>query len=145
METVEHNFKNIFIKNQFVAALLLVLVGWFLLQIKEILILFFIAYILMAALMPYVRILHRHKVPRVVASGIVYFGDEIGKRQILSGIKKFFTPEELIGKQALFIVNLEPRTMMGLESQGMLLAVDNENGPVLLSPLEKVPNGAATH
>lgn len=76
---------------------------------------------------------------------IVDFGDEIGERQILSGIQKHFTPEELIGKQALFIVNLEPRTILGLESQGMLLAVDNEEGPVLLSPEKKVLNGAFIH
>lgn len=76
---------------------------------------------------------------------IVDFGAELGERQILSGIQKYFTPEELIGKQALFIVNLEPRMMMGLESQGMLLATDNTDGPVLLTPEEKVPNGASTH
>lgn len=77
---------------------------------------------------------------------IVDFGSEVGKRQILSGIQKYFTPEELIGKQALFVVNLEPRQMMGLESQGMLLAVDDENGkPVLLSPETEAPNGAAIH
>lgn len=76
---------------------------------------------------------------------IVDFGEEIGDRQILSGIQKYFTPEELIGKQALFIVNLEPREMMGLASEGMLLATDNENGPVLLSPEEQVPNGSEIH
>lgn len=72
MESVEHGIKQYFFKNQIVAALLLVLLGWFLLQIKEILIMFFIAYILMAALMPYVSIMHRHRIPRPVASGIVY-------------------------------------------------------------------------
>lgn len=76
---------------------------------------------------------------------IVDFGEEIGERQILSGIQKYFTPEELVGRQALFIVNLETRTMMGFESQGMLLATDNENGPVLLIPEEKVPNGSKIH
>ena len=72
---------------------------------------------------------------------IVDFGEEIGERQILSGIAKFFTPEELVGRQALFIVNLEPRQMMGLESQGMLLATDTEERPFLLIPEEHVPNG----
>lgn len=76
---------------------------------------------------------------------IVDFGPELGERQILSGIQKFFEPSDLIGKQALFIVNLEPRTMMGQESQGMLLAVDDENGPVLLMPEKPVPNGTITH
>lgn len=72
---------------------------------------------------------------------IVDFGPEIGERQILSGIQKFKTPEDLIGKQALFIVNLEPRHMMGLESQGMLLALDADETVVLITPEEKVPNG----
>lgn len=76
---------------------------------------------------------------------IIDFGKELGKRQILSGIAQYFTPEELIGKQALFIVNLKPRMLMGLESQGMLLATDNESGPVLITPESKVPNGSTIH
>lgn len=76
---------------------------------------------------------------------IVDFGSEIGERQILSGIQKYFTPEELIGKQALFIVNLEPRVMMGIESQGMLLATDGTDKPVLLIPEAQVPDGSAIH
>lgn len=72
MESVEHGIKQYFFKNQIVAALLVVLLGWFLLQIKEILIMFFIAYILMAALMPYVRIINRHRIPKAAAAGIVY-------------------------------------------------------------------------
>ncbi|MBP6913544.1 MAG: methionine--tRNA ligase [Candidatus Levybacteria bacterium] len=73
---------------------------------------------------------------------IVDFGPEIGEKQILSGIQKHFTQEDLIGKQALFIVNLEPREMMGFTSEGMLLAADGDNGPVLLTPTENVPNGS---
>lgn len=76
---------------------------------------------------------------------IVDFGKDFGTRQILSGIQKFYTPNELVGKQALFIVNLEPRTMMGFESQGMLFATDNESGAVLLIPEKIVPNGSKTH
>ena len=75
----------------------------------------------------------------------VDFGPEIGERQILSGIQKYFAPEDLIGKQALFIVNLEPREMMGLISQGMLLATDNADGAVLLTPEKPVPNGSKIH
>ncbi len=43
-------------------------------------------------------------------------------RQILSGIRKYYTPEELIGKQCPFVTNLAPRTMKGLTSYGMILA-----------------------
>ncbi len=45
----------------------------------------------------------------------------LGQRTILSGIKKDFEPEKLIGTQVLVLVNLEPKKMMGLESQGMIL------------------------
>src|SRR4051812_35465172 len=73
---------------------------------------------------------------------IVDFGEEIGTRQILSGIQKFYTPEDLVGKQGLFIVNLATRKMVGLESQGMLLAVDGEDKPILLVPEIEAPLGA---
>ena len=64
-------------------------------------------------------------------------------RQILSGIAKFYTPQELIGKQFPFIVNLEPRQMMGIESQGMILATGAEDGSIaLLSPNKKVSEGS---
>lgn len=76
---------------------------------------------------------------------IVDFGEEVGEKQILSGIQKFFTPDELIGRQALFIINLEPRMIMGIESQGMLLATDNDTGVVLISPEKIVPNGSTIH
>lgn len=72
---------------------------------------------------------------------IVDFGPEIGEKQILSGIQKFYTPEELIGKLGVFIINLEPRMMMGLESQGMLLAVDGDDKPILLTTTEEVQPG----
>src|SRR3989344_1585141 len=70
---------------------------------------------------------------------IVDFGDE--KRQILSGIKKWYKPDSLVGKQFVYVTNLEPRLMMGLQSQGMLLAV-GEDKPVILKPSKKVPNGS---
>lgn len=67
----------------------------------------------------------------------VNFGDE--KRQIVSGIAQFYAPEKLVGKQFPFIVNLEPRIIRGIESQGMILAVDVGDKAVLLKPLKKVP------
>lgn len=71
----------------------------------------------------------------------VNFG-ELGKRQILSGIAKDFKPEDLIGKQTTFVVNLATRKMMSLESQGMLFAIDNKEGKtVLFSTYENVDNG----
>ncbi|MDQ5981456.1 MAG: tRNA-binding protein [Patescibacteria group bacterium] len=69
---------------------------------------------------------------------------EIGEetRQILSGIAKFYSPEELIGKRVLVLCNLAPRMIMGLESQGMLLcAVDKEDKVALLNPDKEFPSG----
>jgi methionine--tRNA ligase beta chain len=72
----------------------------------------------------------------------VDFGAEIGERQILSGIAKWYMPEELTGKKLPFVVNLEPRKMMGLESQGMLVAADGPDGAVLLEPIKDIPEGS---
>lgn len=72
MNTVENSLKGLFFKNQIIAALLLVVLGWFIIQIKDILILFFISYILMAALKPYVHFLTRLKIHRTVSIAILY-------------------------------------------------------------------------
>jgi methionyl-tRNA synthetase len=62
-------------------------------------------------------------------------------RQILAGIKQVYKPEELIDKQVVVVVNLEPRMMMGLESQGMMLMADPDEGPVFLTSSKQVPPG----
>ncbi len=64
------------------------------------------------------------------------------KRQVLSGIAKNYAPDVLIGKQVVFITNLAPRTMMGLESQGMIFCANSKAGPVLLQPEHEVGAGA---
>jgi methionyl-tRNA synthetase len=68
---------------------------------------------------------------------------ESNHRTILAGIKKYYSKNELIGKQIIVIVNLEPRIMKGIESKGMLLAAGSpENDTcVLISPDKKVKNG----
>ena len=65
-------------------------------------------------------------------------------RQIISGIRQFYPNyEELIGKQVLYVVNLEPREIKGHMSHGMLMAVDgNEGQPVFLVPDEPVVPGS---
>ena len=71
----------------------------------------------------------------------VDFGSS-GTRQVLSGVKKHFTPARLTGKQAVFVFNLAPRKMMGLESQGMLLTAENEEGALqVITPAAPVANG----
>ena len=54
--------------------------------------------------------------------------DGFGERQILSGIAKYYKPEELIGKTVAMIVNFPPRKMMGYESNGMILSARAEDG-----------------
>ena len=56
-------------------------------------------------------------------------------RTIVSGIAKFYNPEELVGRQLLFIANLAPRTLMGIESQGMILSAENFDGDLSLTTL----------
>ena len=63
-------------------------------------------------------------------------------RVIVAGIGKKYTPEELIGKEIVLVANLAPKALMGMESQGMLLAADSEEGPVLLMPDREVAPGA---
>ena len=65
-------------------------------------------------------------------------------RQIISGIREFYPEfEKLVGKQVLYIVNLEPRMIKGFESQGMLMAVDGMDGnPVFMTPEVKVNPGS---
>lgn len=70
----------------------------------------------------------------------VDFGDE--KRQIVSGIAEMYQPEDLVGKILPFVTNLEPRTIRGVESNGMILAAhDEEDKPVLLFPDKDIPAG----
>ena len=64
------------------------------------------------------------------------------KRQIVAGIKKNYQPGSLIGKEIVVVINLEPRMVMGVESNGMLLAASDEGGPVILMPEREVPPGS---
>lgn len=66
---------------------------------------------------------------------------ELGERQLVAGIGTVYTPEILVGKQIIIVANLEPRKLMGHESQGMLLAASDDLGPVLLAPESEVPPG----
>lgn len=64
-------------------------------------------------------------------------------RTILSGIAQYYSPEEMVGRQVVFIANLAPRKMMGLESQGMILTASDADGKVkLLQPAGTVDPGA---
>ncbi|MDN5342415.1 MULTISPECIES: methionine--tRNA ligase [Oceanotoga] len=58
---------------------------------------------------------------------------ELGKRQIVAGIKQHYTPEELIGKKIIVVANLKPAKLMGIESNGMLLAAKNSEKLTILT------------
>ena len=66
---------------------------------------------------------------------IVDFGSE--KRQAVAGLLPYFKPEELVGKKFVFLLNLERRKFMGIESQCMILAAEDDNGKVILIIPEK--------
>ena len=65
----------------------------------------------------------------------VKIGDET--RQILSGIAKYYTPEEMVGKKVMVITNLKPAKLAGMESQGMILCAEDAEGNVILMTPEK--------
>ncbi len=75
---------------------------------------------------------------------LLRFTLEVGSttRQILSGISKYHTPEELIGKNVIFIANLKPRKMMGLESCGMILSAEHDGELSLLTTIKEIQSGA---
>lgn len=68
-------------------------------------------------------------------------GDE-KPRVILSGIAKYYNPEDLIGKQVIAITNLAPRKMMGEYSEGMILSASDDSGLTLINPIKETKNGA---
>lgn len=73
----------------------------------------------------------------------VSLGEKLGERQVLAGIAKHYSKEDLIGKKIIIVANLKPAKLMGEESQGMILAVDGfDNDVVLLQPAKDAPLGA---
>ena len=71
----------------------------------------------------------------------VSFG-ELGKRTIVSGIAEWKSPSDLIGKQFPYVVNLAPRIIRGIASEGMILAVRAKDGILLLNPDGEAEPGA---
>ena len=64
-------------------------------------------------------------------------------KQIVSGIRKHYTPEEMVGKKVMVLVNLKPAKLAGVLSEGMLLCAEDENGELsLMAPEKKMPSGA---
>ncbi|MFT4243972.1 MAG: methionine--tRNA ligase [Candidatus Woesearchaeota archaeon] len=73
----------------------------------------------------------------------VDFGDNGGVRQIVSGLKKYFSKEDMLGKQVLAVTNLQTAKFRGVDSQAMLLLAENEEGLLsFIVPEERVENGS---
>lgn len=66
---------------------------------------------------------------------------EAEPRQVVAGLRAFFTPEDLTGKQVIVVANLAPRSLRGVESRGMILALRTENGLELVTSSNAVQNG----
>lgn len=75
---------------------------------------------------------------------LIDFNEESGPRQIVSGIASYVPdPESLVGRQLAFVTNLEPRTIRGLESNGMLFAVGADDTFAFLTPDREVSPGTS--
>ena len=71
----------------------------------------------------------------------VQIGSEV--KQIVSGIKAYYSPEEMVGKKVMVLVNLKPAKLAGVLSEGMLLCAENEKGELaLMVPEKDMPSGA---
>jgi len=67
----------------------------------------------------------------------------IDQRTVVSGIAEHYTPEEIIGQQVSILVNLAPRELKGIESQGMILMAENADGKLcFVAPTQKFENGS---
>ena len=75
-----------------------------------------------------------------IIKGIIDLGNET--RTVIIGGAQYYKPEDLVGKIVIVIVNLEPKTMAGVESNAMLLAADVDDKPFWLTVPEKVPLGS---
>lgn len=88
------------------------------------------------------KVLECVKVPKADKLLQFLIDDGMGKRTIISGIAAWYKPEELVGKQVCFIANLEPRKLKGIESQGMILSVEDGGGNLsLITPSKDVEPG----
>ena len=92
------------------------------------------------------KILSCEKVPKAKKLYKIQLDDGMGGRQIVSGIAQYYTPEELIGKKIIVVANLKPAKLCGVESNGMLLAGNREDGSVCVTFIDdSVPVGTRLH
>ena len=92
------------------------------------------------------KILSCEKVPKAKKLYKIQLDDGMGGRQRVSGIAQYYTPEELIGKKIIVVANLKPAKLCGVESNGMLLAGNREDGSACVTFIDdSVPVGTRLH
>jgi len=74
---------------------------------------------------------------------VVDFGEE--RRQAVAGLLQWYKPEDLVGKKYAFLLNLERKRFMGVESQCMILAAEDDNDVVCLQPEKEIKKGSRIH
>ena len=92
------------------------------------------------------KILEANQIPgsRNLIRMIVDFGTE--KRQAVAGLLQWYKPEQLVGKKCVFILNLQRRKLMGIESQCMIFAAEDDKGSVvILQPEKDIAEGSKVH
>lgn len=92
------------------------------------------------------KIVEANQIPgsRNLIRMIVDFGTE--KRQAIAGLLQWYKPEDLVGKKYAFILNLQRRKFMGVESQCMILAAEDDEGNVVcLQPEKDIEEGSKVH
>ena len=88
-------------------------------------------------------VLECEKVPKADKLLRFLIDDGMKKRTIVSGIAKYYAPEDLVGKQVCFIANFEPRKLRGILSEGMILSAENPDGSlVVIGPTAPLRPGA---
>jgi methionyl-tRNA synthetase len=88
-------------------------------------------------------VLEAEKVPKTKKLLKLKIDTGIDKRTVVSGIAEYYEPEDLIGKQVSILINLEPKKLKGIDSQGMILCAENSDGTLsIVSPDQKVKNGS---
>ena len=89
------------------------------------------------------KVISVEKVPNT--EKLLKFAFDLGseKRQIMAGMSEFFpNPSELVGKEMPILTNIEPREFLGYKSEGMIIAADHKDRPILLTPEEEIPPGS---
>jgi methionyl-tRNA synthetase len=87
-------------------------------------------------------ILEAERVPKTDKLLKLVIDTGIDKRTVVSGIANYYEPEKIIGQQVSILINLEPRKIKGIESQGMILMAENADGELaFVAPTKKIDNG----